>query len=75
MASELLTVKEAAALLRVKERTMLEYLRSGIISGVKMGTERGRRWRVPRESIDRFVQERLSEAHPTNKGEQVKLCK
>jgi hypothetical protein len=37
--SELLTVKEAVALLRVKERTVLGYLRTGELEGVQMGTE------------------------------------
>jgi len=37
--SELLTVKEVTALLRVKERTILGYLRTGELEGVQMGTE------------------------------------
>ena len=59
--SELLTVKETAALLRLKERTILEYLRTGKLKGVNIGSEGpGKRWRVPREAIDQFIQERMS---------------
>lgn len=72
MASKLLTVKEAAALLRIKEGTLLEYLRSGKLEGVVVGAREGpgRRWRVPRESIDRFIQERLSGGCPANEGKE-----
>ena len=59
--NELLTVKETAALLRVKERTVLEYLRTGKLEGINMGTEGpGRRWRITREAVDRFITERIS---------------
>jgi excisionase family DNA binding protein len=57
--SELLTVKEAAALLRVKERTVLGYLRTDELEGVQMGTEGAdRRWRIRREALEHFIEAR-----------------
>ena len=59
--SELLTVKETAALLRLKERTILEYLRTGKLKGVNIGSEGpGKRWRITREAVDLFIKERMS---------------
>jgi len=46
-------------LLRVKERTVLGYLRTGELEGVQMGTEgTDRRWRIRREALEHFIEAR-----------------
>jgi excisionase family DNA binding protein len=46
-----LTLKEAAALLRVHENTLAKLLQSGAIRGVKIGRE----WRTSRLALEDFV--------------------
>ena len=52
---ELLTLKEAAALLKVTTRTLFTWLRRGDLKGHKAG----RGWRIKRSAIDAFLA-----AHP-----------
>jgi excisionase family DNA binding protein len=48
------TPEEVAEILKIKERTVLEYLRLGRLKGLKMG---GRIWRITEEQIDAFLEE------------------
>ena len=61
MVNKFMTVEEIAKLLRVKERTVLEYLRNGKMQGVNIGSDGcGRRWRIPEKSVERFITERMN---------------
>jgi excisionase family DNA binding protein len=57
---ELLTMKEAAALLKVTTRTLFTWLRRGDLEGHKAG----RGWRIKRSAIDAFLA-----AHPGRQPE------
>ena len=48
---ELYTVKQVAYLLRVSERTVMNYLKDGRIKGQKVGGK----WRITKAEIERFV--------------------
>jgi excisionase family DNA binding protein len=48
---DLLTVKEVAEELKVKEATVTEWLRTGKLRGVKAG----RQWRVPADAVEEFL--------------------
>ncbi len=58
----LLTVKEVAELLRYSEETVKRKLRAGEIAGYKTGNE----WRVEREAVNRFLEERRNQNKPTS---------
>ena len=49
--SDLLTLAEAAAYLRVHRRTMARLLRQGVVPGTKIG----RQWRVRKADLDATV--------------------
>lgn len=49
--SDFLTVKEAADILSVSERTVYNALRAGALKGVRIG---GRLWRTKREWLEDF---------------------
>ena len=49
----LLTPKEVADRLRVSEQTVLRWLRSGKLKGVKAG----KLWRVEEEELEKFIKE------------------
>lgn len=53
--SELLTLDEAAARLRIAPKTMRDCLRTGKVRGVKTG----KYWRVRAEDVDAFIREHL----------------
>lgn len=46
-----LSLEEAAEILTIPEKTLLEYLQEGRIKGVKDG----RRWKIPEEEIHEFI--------------------
>lgn len=50
----LLTVEDAAGILRLHPKTLAKYLRAGTFPGFKMGRE----WRVSRAALDRWVAEK-----------------
>ncbi|MDW7729699.1 MAG: helix-turn-helix domain-containing protein [Bacillota bacterium] len=52
MAREYLTVEEAAAILKVRENTVRDWLKSGKLKGFKVG----RVWRLTEEAIAEFVE-------------------
>lgn len=50
---KLLTPEEAAKQLAIKPRTVREWLRTGRLKGVKMGTL----WRVAERDLEEFIEE------------------
>jgi len=54
----LLTVNEAAKILRLNSETVARYIREGKISAVKFG----RVWRVEEKDLEEFIRERKREA-------------
>ena len=55
--SELLTLEEAAAKVKVKPRTVLDWLQKGKLDGVKVGKQ----WRVPAEHLEAFIRPATAE--------------
>ena len=53
--TELLTVKETAARLKVRPKTVREWLKLGKLAGAKAGKS----WRIPAEAISGFLQRPL----------------
>lgn len=51
MENNLLTVPEAAQMLRLSEHTVYLWLRSGKLKSVRPG----RKWLIPREEVDRLL--------------------
>ncbi len=49
---KLLTLKEAAQILRVSERTIMRYLKSGKLKGSKLG-----QWRIKESDLENFLRE------------------
>ncbi len=49
----MLTVREFAEKLRVKEETVRRWLRAGKIRGVHLGDRAG--WRIPASEVDRIL--------------------
>ncbi len=50
---KVLTPDEVAAVLSLKRRTIVQWLESGKLQGIKVGN----RWRVKEEELDRFINE------------------
>ncbi len=48
-------VRELADILGIHRLTASNYLRAGVIPGVKMGSARNARWRIPIEVADAFL--------------------
>jgi excisionase family DNA binding protein len=49
---KLLTLKETAKILRVSERTIMRYLKSGKLKASKLG-----QWRIKESDLDKFLKE------------------
>jgi excisionase family DNA binding protein len=49
---ELLTIDEAAKILKVSKRTVYEWIRTGKLDAVKAGTL----WRIHQEAINKFLE-------------------
>lgn len=64
-ASEYMTAREVAALLRLPERTVSRLLNSGQLPGIYAGTQEG--WRVRREDVLSF----RTNVQPTERSEQA----
>jgi excisionase family DNA binding protein len=65
----MLTPDEVARKLRVRTSTVLGWLRTGRLGGVKIGGRAG--WRIPPEELERFIREmyrppRTGVSKPTN---------
>jgi len=50
--NKLLTLKETAKILRVSERTIMRYLKSGKLKGSKAG-----QWRIKESDLEKFLKE------------------
>jgi excisionase family DNA binding protein len=61
---ELLTLKEAAKILKVSTRTLFTWLQRGDLTGHKAG----RAWRIRRSAIERFLDERPGRKAETARG-------
>ncbi len=51
MANGVYTIKEACAVLKVHENTVLRWLSDGSVKGFKVGS----RWRIDKSEIDRLL--------------------
>ena len=58
--SELLTVREVAAILHLHETTIRRYIRAGKLASVRIG----RNVRVPRAALDEFLSSQAEQAEP-----------
>ena len=54
MESQLLTAKEAAARLNVSRRTLMRWIRTGQVPGVKLGRD----WRIDPNDLERIIEAR-----------------
>jgi excisionase family DNA binding protein len=52
---KLLTLKETAKILRVSERTIMRYLKSGKLKASKLG-----QWRIQESDLKKFLKENLN---------------
>lgn len=55
---KLLTLKETAKILRVSERTIMRYLKSGKLKASKIG-----QWRIKEKNLEEFLNERSNKKH------------
>jgi excisionase family DNA binding protein len=61
----LLTVEEAAAKLKLAHKTLRDWLRTGKLSGVKMG----KRWLIREEDLEATIQAHMRHARPGSLGD------
>ena len=52
---KLFTLKETAKILRVSERTIMRYLKSGKLKASKLG-----QWRIKESDLEKFLKENLN---------------
>jgi len=52
---KLFTLKETAKILRVSERTIMRYLKSGKLKASKVG-----QWRIKQSDLDEFLEKNLN---------------
>lgn len=64
---EIMTLEEVAAYLRVSEHTVNDWAQKGELPGGKLGTT----WRFKRTEIEKWVNDRLSQATPPNLASSV----
>lgn len=62
MAEEYLTVREAAAVLRVDKQTVYRLVWAGELPRTDIGTGKRPRFRIPRTGVDRFMRKRTKGA-------------
>jgi excisionase family DNA binding protein len=65
---KLLTLKETAKILRVSERTIMRYLKSGKLKASKVG-----RWRIKESDLERFL--RANENNKSDKRNKIWVSK
>jgi excisionase family DNA binding protein len=61
---EFLTVEEVAGRLKVKEKTVRDWIGRGTLEAYKIGKE----WRIRRDHLDRHVEDRRVSAQPAPTG-------
>lgn len=57
----MLTTKEAAALLGIKPRSVVQLIRRGLLKSEVLGRDH----RIPRDEVDRYLSERRPAHRPT----------
>ncbi len=65
--SELLTLEEAAAKVKVKPRTVLDWLQKGKLDGVKVGKQ----WRIPADNLEAFIRPATAEPFQLREPEEA----
>jgi excisionase family DNA binding protein len=61
---EFLTVEDVAARLKVREKTVRDWIGRGDLEAYKIGKE----WRIRRDHLDRHIEERRVSAQPAATG-------
>jgi excisionase family DNA binding protein len=61
---EFLTVEDVAARLKVKEKTVRDWIGRGTLEAYKLGKE----WRIRRDHLDRHIEDRRVSAQPAPTG-------
>jgi len=59
---KLFTLKETAKILRVSERTIMRYLKSGKLKACKLG-----QWRIKESDLEKFLKENSNEKRKSKK--------
>lgn len=62
------TTVEAARLLRIHPETLRNYLRRGIISGIKLSNKRGGEWRILKSDLEEYISSLSEEEVVTYEG-------
>lgn len=63
MTYDLLSVNQAAKLIGRPQRTLMNWLHTGKVRGIKVGGVQRTRYVIERSEIDRIIDERLAELH------------
>jgi excisionase family DNA binding protein len=59
---EFLTIRDAAKLLACSEKQIRRYIEKSVLKAANIGLGKRRIYRIPREAMDSFVQERMTGA-------------
>jgi len=57
---DLLTIDEVAAMLKMKPKTVGNWLRAGKLPGVKLGDGPAAEWRVKKEDLETYINSRTT---------------
>jgi len=57
---ELLTINEVADMLKLKPKTVGNWLRAGKLPGVKLGDGPAAEWRVKKEDLESYINSRTT---------------
>lgn len=57
---DLITPKEASEILKVKSRTISKWLKEGKLPGFKLGKGKRGEWRISRQALSMFLEERAN---------------
>ena len=57
---EFFTIKDAAKFFACSEKQIRRYIEKGVLKAVDIGLGKRRIYRIPKEAIDSFVQERMT---------------
>ena len=62
MRSQMLTVEEVAAELRLKPKTIRKRILDGELAAIKAGSHRTSPYRIPREALDDYLRQQAVQA-------------